>query len=222
MKAESEKRMVKLIQLLTGDEAQKHVVQELQAILACEANEVKFGRLDLYKFTAKDDLRPSICGVYHDNGWQVATNGHMVIAVKQSYAEEREGKIIAKDGSVIEDRYPNWRAVIPAYTNEYKTFRMDMAELSEALRKAKAHTKVYGKDACQISLSGEIWFRPDLLHLFATAMKEDGADEIQYLSSDRGAVVKTDTIQLLLMPMIPPTEDELADDTNLFLTLNGK
>lgn len=222
MKAESEKRMVKLIQLLTCDEAQKYVVQELQAILACEANEVKLGKLDLYKFAPKDDLRLALRGVYHNEGWQIAASGHMVIAVKQSYAEEREGKIIAKDGSVIEDRYPNWKAVIPAYTNEYKTFRMDMKELTEAIRKAKAHNKVYGKDSCEISILGEVWLKPELLFLFATAMKEAGVDEVLYKSPTHGILVKTDTMQLLLMPMIPPTEDELADDTNLFLTLNGK
>lgn len=64
---------MKLIQQLTGREEWNHVVQELQGILVCEANDVKLGKLDLYKFTAKDNLRPVLTGVYHSEGWQAAT-----------------------------------------------------------------------------------------------------------------------------------------------------
>ena len=221
MKAESEKKLVKIIQLLKGNEMYKAVVTELQNILACEANEVKLGKLDLYKFVAKDDLRPVLQGVYHNEGWQTASDGNILISVKQDYEEEREGKVIAKDGSEIEGRYPNWQSVIPVYTNEYKTFRMDMKELTDAMRKVKAHDKVYGKNSCRICLAGGIWFIPEKLLLFATAMKEAGVDELLYLSPERGIIVKTDKMQLLLMPQFPPTAEELADDYMLYLTLQG-
>lgn len=221
MKQETEKRIVKLIQQLTGREEWGHVVQELQGILVCEANDVKLGKLDLYKFTAKDDLRPVLTGVHHSEGWQVATDGHMLIACKQDYAEEKEGQIVAKDGKVIEGRYPNWRSVIPVMNDEWKTFRLNTTELSAAMRQIKVHTKVYGKGSCMISIEDKVWLDPNMFQLFATAMKEAGVDTLRYHSETRGIVVVTDTMQLLLMPKWPPTEEELADAYWLYITLHS-
>lgn len=222
MKQETEKRIVKLIQQLTGREEWDYVVQELQGILVCEANDVKLGKLDLYKFTAgKDDIRPVLCGVYHSEGWKVATNGRILIACKQDYAEEKEGQIIAKDGTVIEGRYPNWRSVIYMMNDEWKTFRLNTSELSEAMRRVKVHTKVNGKDSCMLSIDDKVWFDPNMFQLFATAMKEAGVDTLRYHSENRGIVVITDTMQLLLMPKYPPIEESLADESRLYITLHS-
>lgn len=221
MKKETEKKIVKLIQQLAGREEWSHVVQELQGILACEANDVKLGKLDLYKFTSKDDLRPVLCGVYHSEGWKVATNGHILIACKQDYAEEKEGQVIAKDGTVIEDRYPNWRSVIYMMNDEWNTFRLNTSELSEAMRMIKVHTKLYGKGSCMLSIDDKVWLEPNMFHLFATAMKEAGVDTLRYHSETRGVVVITDTMQLLLMPKCPPTEEKLADESRLYITLHS-
>lgn len=221
MKQETEKRIVKLIQQLTGREEWDYVVQELQGILLCEANDVKLGKLDLYKFIEKDDIRPVLCGVYHSEGWKVATNGRILIACKQDYAEEKEGQIIAKDGTVIEGRYPNWRSVIYMMNDEWKTFRLNTSELSEAMRRVKVHTKVYGKDSCMLSIDDKVWFDPNMFQLFATAMKEAGVDTLRYHSENRGIVVITDTMQLLLMPKWSPTEESLADESRLYITLHS-
>lgn len=221
MKQETEKRIVKLIQQLTGREEWSHVVQELQEALVCEANDVKLGKLDLYKFTAKDNLRPALTGVYHSEGWQAATDGHILIACKQDYPEEKEGQVILKDGTVIEDKYPNWRSVIPAMNDEWKTFRLNTDELSAAMRKIKVHTKVYGKYSCMLSIDDKVWLDPNFFKLFATAMKETGTDTLRYHSDSRGIVVITDTMQLLLMPKWPPTEESLADESRLYITLHS-
>ena len=221
MKQETEKRIVKLIQQLTGREEWSHVVQELQEALVCEANDVKLGKLDLYKFTAKDKLRPALTGVYYSGGWQVATDGYILIACKQDYAEEKEGQVILKDGTVIEDKYPNWRSVIPAMNDEWKTFRLNTDELSAAMRKIKVHTKVYGKYSCMLSIDDKVWLDPNFFKLFATAMKEAGTDTLRYHSDSRGIVVITDTMQLLLMPKWPPTEEHLADESRLYITLHS-
>ena len=221
MKQETEKRIVQLIQQLTGREEWDYVVQELQGILVCEANDVKLGKLDLYKFTAKDDLHPELCGVYHSEGWKVASNGRILIACKQDYAEEKERQIIAKDGTVIEGRYPNWRSVIYMMNDEWKTFHLNTSELSEAMRRVKVHAKVYGKDSCRLSIDDKVWFDPNMFQLFATAMKEAGVDTLRYHSENKGIVVITDTMQLLLMPKYPPTEESLADESRLYITLHS-
>ena len=215
MKPQTEKKILALIDVLRGDDAMKGVVAELHAILACEMNDVKLGKLDLYKFVSDDNIRPSITGVYHEEGWRIATDGRILLAIKQDYSPELEGRIILKNGSLLDKelRYPRWRSVIPDVMDEWKTFRLDFAELSEVLREAKAHEKVWKKSmgkhySSSISLNGEIWLRTSYLKLFATVMKECNITEISYKDNGRGIVVKNDTLQLLLMPVCHSDEVE--------------
>lgn len=72
-----------------------------------------------------------------------------------------------------------------------------------------------------ISIEDKVWLDPNMFQLFATAMKEAGVDTLRYHSETRGIVVVTDTMQLLLMPKYPPTEEELADENNLYITLHS-
>lgn len=221
MKKETEKKLLNLITKLSGNESMKYIVSELQSILVCEENDVKFGKVDIYKFAGHEKYRPVLNGVYHDQGWRVASDGHIMIAVKQDYSEDLEGKVIAKDGSVIEGNYPKWQKIMPTVFEGWKTFKVDMEEVAGAMKEVKAHTKIHGKGQCQFSLNGDVWLRAELFMLYASVLKEAGINEIKYIESTRCVVSKTDTLQLLLMPCWPPTEEELADETKLYKTLHG-
>lgn len=56
---------------------------------------------------------PKIGGVFHDGGFAVATDSHILAALKMPYDKNLEGKIIDKNQKEIEDVFPNWRRVIP-------------------------------------------------------------------------------------------------------------
>lgn len=68
----------------------------------------------LYKICVKNDLRPVMECVYYDGGQMVASDGHILMAVKAEYDAKNEGKIIHKDGRAIEGFYPRWQSVIPS------------------------------------------------------------------------------------------------------------
>ena len=53
----------------------------------------------------KDTPRPQLTGVYHDNGYKVGTDAHIMAMIKSDYPSELEGKI-AKDGSEIKGSSP--------------------------------------------------------------------------------------------------------------------
>lgn len=51
--------------------------------------------------------------VYHDGGYVIGTDGHVLFAQHTSYPKELEGKTTDKKGNVTDSGYPKWRSVIP-------------------------------------------------------------------------------------------------------------
>lgn len=73
-------------------------------------------KLDYYKYTASprtNKLRPCLNGVFHNNGFKVASDSHIFVAVKESYPDDLEGKIVSKKGEYIEGKYPNYDLIRP-------------------------------------------------------------------------------------------------------------
>lgn len=65
------------------------------------------------KMVKEAPVKEKLNGVLHSEGWMVACDGEVLVAVKAPYPPENEGKIINKKGEVIEAKYPNWKSVIP-------------------------------------------------------------------------------------------------------------
>ena len=71
------------------------------------------GKFDIWKFVSKDKQRPAMGGVFHDKGFKVASDAHILVAIKDAYPKENEGKIIDKKKNVIKEaKYPKWRDLI--------------------------------------------------------------------------------------------------------------
>jgi len=70
------------------------------------------GKFDIWKFIKKDDQRPAMTGIFHDKGYKVASDSHILVAVKDAYPKENEGKIIDKKKNVIDAKYPKWRELL--------------------------------------------------------------------------------------------------------------
>ena len=56
---------------------------------------------------------PQLSGVYYDRGNIVASDASILVAAKGEYPAEWEGKIIAKNGEEVDEKFPRWEAVIP-------------------------------------------------------------------------------------------------------------
>lgn len=103
-------------------------------------------KLDPYKFTSGEkphkSNRPLLCGVYHDKGNVIATDAHIMLIDKQDYPKKNEGKVIAKDGTVIEGHFPSYKNVIPDM-KLYTPYRIDVDAISEKLKGVKKRNVYY-------------------------------------------------------------------------------
>lgn len=74
-------------------------------------------KINLYKFVSKDDLRPLMCGVYHDADEKcaVASNSIILIMSRNDFDPSKAGKVIGKKGDEISQErqnYPRWRGLV--------------------------------------------------------------------------------------------------------------
>ena len=122
MKAETKKEFDALVKYVNtidkcGDTLDTNVVKDhIRRILKLEDNSVS-GTFSLYDFVMdkKNVYTPFhevMTGVYHSNGYVFASNQHVIIKMKKEYPSENEGKIIAKNGDVIEKNFPNCDMII--------------------------------------------------------------------------------------------------------------
>lgn len=205
MKKETEKMIVelnKMVEFMDIDQSGKDMLRRhLLNILACEANDRKVGKVDLYKFTGKDKLIPAVNGIYHKGGKVYATDCRILCRLSRTYDEANEGKVIDKEGKEIECRYPNADAVIPD-TEGWKTIPADFDKIYEARKTWAAHKKLYKKNAKGRFIIGNQEIAMDYLFLVADLMMELGISE--FLQSDdncRPLTARDDNNDIIIMPM---------------------
>jgi hypothetical protein len=177
MKKESEK-LLNEIYVTTDDQEIKDKVLQ---ILRIEQSQAK-GKFDYYKYVCKDELRPLMTGVYHDNGFKVASDCHILVAIKDDYDEsELGGRVLKKDGTILTDGiYPNWRAVIPELSNgkyqkKSETVKINFTKWDEIMATWKAEKKV-GDEKKAVKV-GNAYYKVELFNLLVLALKKLGVDE---------------------------------------------
>ena len=174
MKTNSEK-LLNEIYVMTEDQKIKDKVLQ---ILRIEQSQAK-GKFDYYKFVSKDKIRPIMTGVFHDSGFKVASDCHILVAIKDEYdVSELEGKVVGKDGAFIEGKYPNWRAVIPDLTVREKkteTVKINFTKWDEIMATWKAEKKV-GDEKRAVKV-GNAYYQVELFNLLILALKRLGVNE---------------------------------------------
>lgn len=210
MKTNSEK-LLNEIYVMTDDQKIKDKVLQ---ILRIEQSQAK-GKFDYYKFVSKDERRLIMTGVFHDNGFKVASNCHILIAIKDEYDRgELDGKVVSKDGAFIESKYPIWRAVIPDLTvgkMKSESVKIDFVKWDEIMATYKAEKKVGdGKKAVKV---GKAYYNVDEFNLLVLALKKLGVNEFINTwtfgwDAPRAGFVKTsDGSVALLMPYTTYNEE---------------
>ena len=113
MKTETKKEFDALVKYVNtiakcGDTLDMNVVKDhIRRILKLEDNSAN-GTFSLYDFVMdKKNYYDALTGVYHSNGYAFASDSYVIIKMKKEYPSEYEGKIIAKNGDVIEKNFPN-------------------------------------------------------------------------------------------------------------------
>ena len=154
-----------LLKQTTNEDTKKEIKGALDAVLRQEQRSIEYNTVldkqepitPIYKeekkpiavteFVETDkkeaEIHPVLTGVYHDNGYVVGTNAHILLARKEDYNKSLEGKITNKKGEVIDGKYPNWRAVVEGETTT-NSWGINLDELHAFVRGVLAKLKADG------------------------------------------------------------------------------
>lgn len=212
MKQTSINKLSEIYNALMYPESTNHTNQSLadlirQVMRAEATTEAKGGKFDIFKYVCKDAIRPMLCTVFHDEGFKVASDAHILVAIKEGYPAEYEGKMLHADGSFEEyGTYPKWRFVIPK-PDGHEPYKVDRKEFYDWLTQKRAEYKAEngkGKEWCdgwrwQV---GPAWFQAERFDKMLTAMERIGTDVLMVKDAKRAAYAKTDDGVALLMPMM--------------------
>lgn len=169
------------------------------------------GTFRITDYTASKDspYAERLGGVFHDNsGFAVATDGRILVADKGSYDQKLKGKVIGKDGTVSESKFPDWQKAIPP-AKETKFLNIDVEDLRKFVAGVlRANKRAY------ISLrfpDGTVEvFKANRLNLMLRAMKQLGTSELLYTKDGMKLVAKSEKGTALLMGLVS-VEDELVE-----------
>ena len=224
MKAETKKEFDALVKYVNtiakcGDTLDMNVVKDhIRRILKLEDNSAN-GTFSLYDFVMdKKNYYDALTGVYHSNGYAFASDSYVIIKKKKEYPSEYEGKIIAKNGDVIEKNFPNCCDNLIRKDDTDKMRIMDLndsllAKIEDEWKNAKAWGKMKGikrkfyEESFIVRLRGHCCSLVNLRKIVA-AMNEMG---ISSLSSDDRMIwaYNKETDEFVgMMKMIPHEYDE--------------
>lgn len=195
----------------------KYMADLIKEVIRAESiAKPKGSKFDIYNYVYRaDDLRPVMTGVFHDEGWRVASDTHLLFAEKAEYAEEFEHTILKKDGSFVEPAtYPKWRCVLPRDDEDgYKPYEFDAQKFYDWLEEKRTQYKTeYGKGtkfaySWRVSV-GPACLKAELFDKIVTAMKYLGATQLYVKDARRAVYAKTDKGIILLMPVIQDGKEE--------------
>lgn len=152
-------------------------------------------------------MRPMMSGIYHDNGYQVATDTHILCAMMKSYPDEYEGKTLSKYGNIVEGRFPNWKSIIPRDLDEAPEFEINFKKWDEIKKTCKQELKegkiLKGRatEAQVFVKVGEAVFKMGLFDKLVKFMQSVGTNKIA-IRGQYAAYAGKDGNHGLLMPMM--------------------
>ncbi len=212
MKPESLKHLQKMHAMCSEDMG--YFKELIEAIIRIESEPKTKSKFKIWDYVSDDDLRPAMCRVYHDNGFKVASDGHILVALKEEYDPELEGKLIKKDGTIETQftNYPKWRDVFPnPQLTVMAPVKLDFEKIkgfeADFKAKMKAENRKYAITAVRVAKN--CWFKLEYLVKLAKVMEHIGTDTLMVnFDGRRAALTSSDKGKALLMPIVCPENAE--------------
>lgn len=184
----------------------KSLADLIQQVMRAESPEAKAGKFDYFKYVDNTGTRPVMGCVFHDEGYKVASDAHILIAIKDNYPDEYEHKMLHADGSFEDGTYPKWRSVIPK-PDGYEPYKVDRKAFYDWLTQKRAEYKAEtGKGKRFVNewryQVGPAQFQAERFDLMLTAMERIGTDVLMVKDANRLAYAQTEEGTALLMPVM--------------------
>jgi hypothetical protein len=178
------------------------VLDQLRRFMTSNAPDPARGKFDIYKYVSRDEIRPAMCGVYHADGFRVATDAGILVALAgQEYPEHYEGKVIDAKAAECEGTFPNWRSVVPLEEKQPLRWKIDRAAIVEAVKVTKQRRKEDKAAETFVKVMG-VGFNPEYLLKLADFADFVKADTLTLSDPSRVSVVYSpDGSVGLLMPV---------------------
>ena len=178
------------------------------------------GKFDIYKYVSVDELRHMILtGVYHENGFRVATDGTIVVMLpNQGYEPEFEGKVLNSKMEIIEGKYIDYRSVIKPQFESKNKWVINIDSIKDAVKVSRQAKKEDKTIKTYIHVC-ESYFDPEYLLKLAIFAEYTGCKEFDFIDMrfdenirQAAYVFGKDGATGLLCPVINITEDNKIID----------
>lgn len=184
----------------------------IEAIIRLESESTTKSKFKIWDFVRSDTIRPAMCCVFHDSGFKVASDSHILIALKEEYAPELEGRLMKKDGVLLDEdtKYPKWRDVIPnPELNGMIPIVLDFAKIREIEKDFKAKVKALGSTYNNVlgyvKVTDKYTFKLQLLMKMVRFMEHTGTNELLVDPDGRRSVLAVaGESRCILMPCYSP------------------
>lgn len=212
MKAESMKHLQKMYAMCNEDMG--YFKELIEAIIRIESEPKTKSKFKIWDYVSDDDLYPTMCRVFHDSGFKVASDGHILIVLKEEYDSELERKLLKKDGT-IETKYtsyPKWRDVIPnPKLMKMVPVKLDFEKIRGFETEYKAKVKAQGikhQDG-YVRVTENCTFKLNYLMKAVKFMEHIGTDILMVAEDGRRAALATSgENKLIVMPIYGGKDNE--------------
>ena len=205
MKAESLKHLQKMHAMCSEDMG--YFKELIEAIIRIESEPKTKSKFKIWDYVSDDMIRPTMCHVYHDSGFKVASDSHILVAVKEDYEPLLEGRLMLKNGTLAPEnvyRYPKWRDVIPnPQLTEMVPVKLDFEKIRGFEAEHKAKVKAQGfKENGYVKVTDNCAFKLEYLMKMVKAMEYIGTDVLMVNADGRrAALAVSGESKVILMPI---------------------
>lgn len=199
----------------------------LERITRIETPAASKAKFDIFKYVDKNEYRPALECVCFDDGFKVASNSHVLTAIREDFDPAENHTMINKKGEKFYDKrfwgdsetidkekmlyYPKWREVIPSKNTievsvNLEAFQAAKKDYKENARAYKLGTIDEEKRRSQYVKCGPAYFNMNQFDLLAAFMAAYGTNVLR-LAEDkperRAAMAKTQNGDVcLIMPVM--------------------
>lgn len=138
-------------------------------------------KFNIWDYVSDDDIRPYFEGLYQDaEGYEVATNGHILIYRKHDVSADMAGKVVFKDGTTIDsaDRYPKWKVIVPKKSEMRNIVTIDFERVEQLYNDWKVARVVDNHNLMGYVVIQGWKFKLPLFYDLCIAAREFGYDKL--------------------------------------------
>ena len=164
-------------------------------------------KTDPFKFVLKGkevQVRPTMAGKCYTNGYEVCTDGYVLIAVKSDYPKEKEGIVEDKKGNRIGGQYPHVMTVVKSVKETSgRSVKIDVQDMRNFLQGVldKAGKKGTAVVSLRMPDGMIIGVEAKNAKLVLDAMDYYGIDTLNYSYETQSMLAANDKASLLITPV---------------------